>query len=59
MLHGPKAMVPESGLTALKSLLYSKEQNIGLPVNYCSYIYRYRFQSRASRIKQTRLFTKP
>ncbi len=59
MLHGPKATVLESELTALKLLLYSKEQNIGLPVNYCSYIYRYRFQSRAARIKQTRLFTEP
>jgi pyruvate formate-lyase activating enzyme-like uncharacterized protein len=59
ILHGPKATVLESELTALKLLLYSKEENTGVPVNYCSYIYRYRFQGRAARIKQTKFFAEP
>lgn len=58
-LHGPKPTVLESELTALKILLYAYKNMTGLPVNYCSYIYRYRFQGRASRIKQTRFFTNP
>ncbi|MCF8230743.1 MAG: radical SAM protein [Bacteroidales bacterium] len=58
-LHGPKATVLESELTALKVMLHSYKEKINLPVNYCSYIYRYRFQSRAARIKQTAFFTHP
>jgi len=59
LLHGPKATVLESELTALKVMLHSYKEKINLPVNYCSYIYRYRYQSRAARIKQTAFFIHP
>jgi len=46
--HGPKVIVPESEITALKLLFDAGEKN-GPPVNYCSYAYKYRFQARAAR----------
>ncbi|OQX23335.1 MAG: hypothetical protein BWK80_26540 [Desulfobacteraceae bacterium IS3] len=48
-LHGEKVTVLESELTALNLLKYSLENNIGLPVNYCSFVYKNRFQNAASR----------
>ncbi len=44
-LHGPKVTVLESELTALRLLRYTKEEDIGLPINYCSYVYKNRFQT--------------
>jgi hypothetical protein len=50
-LHGPKITVLESELTALRLLRYSVENQIDLPVNYCSFIYKYRYQRLAARKK--------
>jgi len=48
-LHGEKVTVLESELTALNLLKYSFENSIGLPINYCSFVYKNRFQGAASR----------
>lgn len=48
-LHGPKITVLESELTALELIRYAKENNIDLPINYCSFIYKYRYQRLAAR----------
>lgn len=47
--HGEKVTVPASELTALRLVRYSIEQGIGLPVNYCSFPYKRRFQHAAAR----------
>ena len=44
-LHGPAISILESELTALKLLNYVIAENIKLPVNYCSLVYRNRFQT--------------
>ena len=43
-LHGPKVTVLETELTALELIRYTLEQNIALPINYCSFTYRHQFQ---------------
>ena len=43
-LHGPKVTVLETELTALELIRYALEQNIALPINYCSFTYRHQFQ---------------
>lgn len=48
-LHGPKISVLESELTALRLIKYVKENQYDLPINYCSFIYKYRFQRLAAR----------
>ena len=48
-LHGPKITVLESELTALELIRYAKENKIALPINYCSFIYKYRYQRLAAR----------
>jgi pyruvate formate-lyase activating enzyme-like uncharacterized protein len=48
-LHGPAITVLESELTALRLLHYVIAENIGLPVNYCSLVYRNRFQTTGGR----------
>lgn len=48
-VHGEKVTVLESELTALRLVRYSIEQGIGLPVNYCSFPYKRRFQHAAAR----------
>ena len=49
ILHGPKMTVLETEITALEILRYARENGIALPINYCSFIYRNRFQTRAAR----------
>jgi pyruvate formate-lyase activating enzyme-like uncharacterized protein len=46
-LHAPKIVVLESELTALK--LVKAGLQIGQPVNYCSFVYKNRFQQHADR----------
>jgi pyruvate formate-lyase activating enzyme-like uncharacterized protein len=58
-LHGPQIGILESELTALKLLRYAMTENINLGVNYCSLIYRHRFQTRSSRARWARLMAKP
>ena len=48
-LHGTKVTVLESELTALRLMLFNLENGINLPVNYCSFPFKNRFQSRAAR----------
>jgi uncharacterized protein len=48
-LHGKKVTVLDSELTALELLLHGKRNNIQLPINYCSFPYKNRFQALASR----------
>ena len=48
-LHGEKVTVLESELCALRTVRFGLEQGIPLPVNYCSFPYKRRFQSAAAR----------
>lgn len=48
-LHGEKVTVLESELTALRIVRYGLEHEIPLPVNYCSFTYKRRFQHAAAR----------
>ncbi|MEI6205974.1 MAG: radical SAM protein [Desulfuromonadales bacterium] len=48
-LHGEKVTVLESELCALRLVRYGLEQGIPLPVNYCSFPYKRRFQHSAAR----------
>ena len=48
-MHGEKVTVLESELTALRLVRYALEQGIDLPVNYCSFPYKRRFQHAAAR----------
>lgn len=48
-LHGEKVTVLESELSALRTVRFGLEQGIPLPVNYCSFPYKRRFQSAAAR----------
>jgi pyruvate formate-lyase activating enzyme-like uncharacterized protein len=48
-LHGPKVTVLESELAALKAIKFTVEKEIELPVNYCSFVYKERFQKMAAR----------
>ena len=48
-IHGPKVTVLESELCALRLVARATERKQALAVNYCSFVYKYRFQSAASR----------
>lgn len=48
-LHGEKVTVLESELCALRMVRFGIEQGIELPVNYCSFPYKRRFQHAAAR----------
>lgn len=48
-LHGEKVTVLESELCALRMVRFGLEQGIALPVNYCSFPYKRRFQHAAAR----------
>lgn len=48
-LHGEKVTVLDSELSALRTVRYSLEKSIPLPVNYCSFAYKRRFQHAATR----------
>jgi pyruvate formate-lyase activating enzyme-like uncharacterized protein len=48
-LHGEKVTVLDSELAALRLVKYSIEAQTGLPVNYCSFPYKRRFQHAAAR----------
>ncbi len=43
-LHGEKVTVLESELTALRLLLDTRQKQIPLPINYCSFVFKNRFQ---------------
>ena len=48
-LHGEKVTVLDSELTALRAVRFGLEQGIPVPVNYCSFPYKRRFQHAAAR----------
>jgi uncharacterized protein len=48
-LHGEKVTLLESELCALRMVRFGLEQAIPLPVNYCSFPYKRRFQHAAAR----------
>ncbi|MBN2321840.1 MAG: radical SAM protein [Acidobacteria bacterium] len=48
-LHGEHPTVLESELTALKLMRHAAEDRIPLALNYCSYVYKNRFQRAAAR----------
>jgi hypothetical protein len=48
-LHGESVTVLESELTALELLRFSLDQKLRLGVNYCSFVYKNRFQGAAGR----------
>jgi len=48
-LHGEKVTVLESELSALRLVRFGLEHGIQLPVNYCSFPYKRRFQHAAAR----------
>lgn len=48
-IHGEKVTVLDSELSALRTVRYGLTQGIHLPVNYCSFPYKRRFQSAAAR----------
>jgi len=48
-LHGEKVTVLESDLCALRLVRFGLEQGIPLPVNYCSFPFKRRFQHAAAR----------
>ncbi len=59
LLHGPRVAVLESELTALRLLARLREKGNDFPVNYCSSIYRSRFQTAGARRRNARLIRKP
>lgn len=48
-LHGEKVTVLESELTALELIHESLEHGLALPINYCSFVYKNRYQALAAR----------
>lgn len=48
-VHGEKVAVLESELTALRILKYMDERKMYFPVNYCSMIYKHRYQRAGAR----------
>ena len=58
-LHGEKVVSLDSELTALAVLTHSLTEKIGLPVNYCSFPYKYRFQGRAARRRNAAFLLQP
>jgi pyruvate formate-lyase activating enzyme-like uncharacterized protein len=57
-LHGPHVTVLESELTALRLLRFALEHGVPLPMNYCSHIYRHRYQGRAARLRAAMAITR-
>lgn len=56
-VHGPKATVLETELTALELMRDALETNIALPINYCSFAFRHQFQ-RAGALTRNALLVK-
>lgn len=50
-VHGPKVTILESELCALRLVAEAADRGLPLAVNYCSFVYKHRFQSAASRAR--------
>lgn len=57
-VHGERVTVLESELTALKIVQMAAVKNIGLPINYCSFAYKYRCQRAAVRRRTAAMIQK-
>jgi len=58
-LHGAKVTVLESELTALRLLEFATRHSIQLPINYCSFAYKNRFQTMGHRKRFAPFVCKP
>ena len=58
-LHGEKVTVLESELATLRLLKFVLDNRLNLPVNYCTFPYKYRFQSLAARKRTAGIMMKP
>jgi uncharacterized protein len=54
-LHVPRIPVYESEICALKLLLFARQHQIDLPINYCCQVYKNRFQGRDIRARTSRV----
>ncbi|WP_305043767.1 radical SAM protein [Geoalkalibacter sp.] len=57
-LHGEKVTVLESELCALELMRDGLERGIDLPINYCSFVYKNRYQAQAARLRNGALARK-
>ncbi len=57
-LHGEKVTVLDSELAALELMDYTHRQKIHLPINYCSFVYKHRFQAQAARLRNGQFMVK-
>lgn len=53
-VHGPGVTVLETELTALKLIQFALDENIDLPINYCSFTYRHQFQRAGAQSRNAR-----
>ena len=58
-LHGEHLTVLESELTALKLMRHASANSIRMAINYCSFVYKNRFQRAAARRRCSRLIKHP
>jgi pyruvate formate-lyase activating enzyme-like uncharacterized protein len=58
-LHGAKVTVLDSELVALRLIDYAQDQGIEMPIHYCSFIYKERFQTSGHRKRLARFCSKP
>ena len=58
-LHGARITVLESELTALELLVETLDKGIPLPINYCSFVYKHRYQRAAARRRAAIAARKP
>ncbi|MFT5700392.1 MAG: pyruvate formate-lyase activating enzyme-like uncharacterized protein [Desulforhopalus sp.] len=57
-IHGEKVTALDSEMAALEILHHGIRENIDLPINYCSFPYKNRFQGRASRLRNASFLLK-
>jgi pyruvate formate-lyase activating enzyme-like uncharacterized protein len=57
-LHYPDLPIFESEMSALELIRYALDNKIGLPINYCSCIYKNRFQGKGKRERSASLVKK-
>lgn len=58
-LHGEKVTVLDSELAALQILRFVRQNNLPLPVNYCSFVFKHRHQKAAARRRAAWLDARP
>jgi len=58
-LHGEKITVLDSELTALQILSFAHHNQLNLPINYCSFVFKHRHQKAASLRRTAQLDKRP